>query len=181
MDQNSEKIIAEIVEKEYFRRKQYFVNHNEDHSYQGVLVNSRIVRFHLSPEVEYRYSLNAPLASNAEFLDFILHFDVSEWGEIAEVELVKKFKEVSKEFDAECDRIRVDSRVEINYNKDLRIAHVKGATEESSRCPLIYYPLGFEAYTSSYSREGEILPEVISVIVLPEKNKGKTENQAPSC
>lgn len=26
--------------------------------------------------------------------------------------------------------------------------------------PLVFYPLGFETYTSSYTREGQTLPEV---------------------
>ena len=171
MGDNLEKILAKIEQKECFDTKQFFVSHNEDHAYQGVLVNNRTVRFHISPN-----------ADTAKFIDFILDFDVSDWGDIAEEKLVKKYEEVSKKFDAECDKIPVGARIEINYDKDLRALRIKKELEkkhgviqkDSSECPLIYYPFGFAAYSSGYTRERAILPEVVSVRLINKNERPKT-------
>ena len=176
-----EKIIAEIARKDETETRTFFANHDEDHSYQGVLVNRRMTQFYIRPRIQNRRIYNAPVAYNAKFLDFILDFDVSRWTDVPEPELKEKYKTVRRDFIAECDKIHADDVVEITYSKDSRCKHLKDVCGENVNCyaavPLIYYPLGFETYTSSYAREGQILPEVTCVKVIDESEKFKSQKK----
>lgn len=164
-NEDIEKIIAEIARKDETETRTFFASDNEDHYYQGVLVNSRMVQFYIRPRIKSTHNL--PLASNAKFLDFILHFDVSHWTDVPEPELKEKYKIVRKKFIEECDKIHPDDFVEIAYSRDLRCKHIDAErknTENFGGLPLVYHPLGFETYTSSYTRRFDnLLPEVIEV------------------
>jgi len=176
-----EKIIAEIARKDETETRTFFANHDEDHSYQGVLVNRRMTQFYIRPRIQNRRIYNASIAYNAKFLDFILDFDVSCWTDVPEPELKEKYKTVRKDFIAECDKIHPDDIVEITYSKDLRFKHMKVIRGENADfygdIPLVFYPLGFETYTSSYTREGQTLPEVTCVKVIDESEKFKSQKK----
>jgi hypothetical protein len=175
-----EKIIVEVARKDETETKTYFVNHDEDHSYQGVLVDSKTVRFFIRHRIEHRRCLNRPLASNANFLDLILNFDVSRWTDVPDPELKEKYKDVRKKFIEECDKIHPDDFIEIAYSRDLRCKHIDSMREEVGdsfgSVPLVYYPLGFESYTSSYTRQDMISPEVIDVKVINEVLEKSVKN-----
>jgi hypothetical protein len=172
-NEDLERIVAEISRKEELRTRTFFASQNEDHSYQGVLVNNKIVRFHIIPEP--RRTPRIPLASTARFLDFVLDFDVSHWSDAADPELKEKYKPVRAAFLVEGDKIHADDKVEINYSRKLRVNHVNYACEQrgvdmknrdtDEDIPLVYYPFGFETHTSAYTRSGKPLPEVVGVSI----------------
>ena len=167
------KVVAKIEKKESSRTSTSLVSHGEGHSYQGVLVKTRAIRFHLqiiNPQGKFHYR---PFGLGEDvFLDFILKADVSEWTDVADPKLVNRYKELVSRFDEECSRLHPDDVIEITYSKARRLERLKPEIDKEdkdrdfSNYSLVYHPLGFETYTSSYTREGETTPEVVDVTLI---------------
>ena len=165
-----EKIILEVARKDETETRDRGIVHEDCNYYYETLLKSKKTQFYLRPI--WPRTSDFPLASTVGFLDFILDFDVSTRNSQPNPKLVKEYEGVRKKFIAECDKIHADDDVEIIYSKDLRRKHLTDECGEDVKCypgvPLVYHPLGFETYTSSDTRKGQIIPEVTCVKVIDE-------------
>lgn len=148
----TQKTEAIVNKKTDYPTRMYHVSHDEDHSYQGVLINRRVTTLDL------RCTLKSTLDINT--LDIILEFDVSRWGDVADKKLLEEYRDICTKFNEVCDRVHVDNVIEITYSTEERSKHMKDALGNdpqvsSGEVPLFYYPFGYDKYTSEYTRRGK--------------------------
>jgi len=159
---------GEILQKTCYRTHVGLVAHAEEHSYQGVLTATRSTVFELRMERER--GLNAPwlpYVDQDQELKFVLEADLSQWTDVADPDLEKRWDELVPVFDRECDAYRPGDVIQVTYSaaaREARIAPVLAAKPVLGwHTALVYYPFGFTTHTCDYTREGKLPPDVVSV------------------
>jgi hypothetical protein len=156
------KTISEIIQKsQYGTSFSYVENGNPEEDIEAYRSQ---VEFTLSRLSKNFPNESPPLQTE---LFFLLDFEIPKNMNRQEPCLIKRYSTAKRAFERRCDAFHPGDVIEITYSEKLRMLHAEsvcGLNRESyPHVPMIFYPLGFNAYTTPKWQLGHPVPEVVGV------------------